>query len=475
MNRNLKFDYDLDYSKDKNIDKRILEVCAIAEAQYLQNQKNKKSYDIQNNEININDLIISNDNDNNQSNNVYNDIKRTVETSNSNVQNKSFFTASKIGRIKNKSIDLENNLLSQRFYSNKLKNSNNNNSSNNNYIKMNMINNNNKNNNKFNNDIFITKSPTQNSQNIKFLSNFNFPTNLKNNINTNNNNTHFNNNINSPTNINNDTNTNLINYDYNNNFINNFSKSQNNFYVNNMKSGKRSNTPMNSYNNKISFNNKNEKSNNLIESNELIQKNYKPLFSKSIDKNYIFPHDKHIQYKNKFELNKILLEAQSLIKNHKYMSAYYLLKEIISTGEYHSDLFYLYGDVNRILQNYKVAEDYLLLALNFEIHSPYVFYSMGLLYHRLNKYDYSNIFLKLFKRLINNSKVHYFIAKNYMLMGEFLKAAKEITIAIEMNKEFDYYYKMRSEIYNKIGLNEMSKNDLEMYNYIRNIKTEENI
>ena len=39
MNSNININYDLDYSKDKSIDKRVLEVCAIAEANFLKDQK----------------------------------------------------------------------------------------------------------------------------------------------------------------------------------------------------------------------------------------------------------------------------------------------------------------------------------------------------------------------------------------------------------------------------------------------------
>ena len=120
--------------------------------------------------------------------------------------------------------------------------------------------------------------------------------------------------------------------------------------------------------------------NNFIQTNSSMVRQYKPLFSKTINKSYIFPHIQHIKNKNKYELSKILLKTQNLINRKKYLLAYNLLKEIISTGEYHSDLFYLFGEVNRILKNYQNAENYLLLALNFEIHSPKVFYSMVLLY-----------------------------------------------------------------------------------------------
>ena len=99
---------------------------------------------------------------------------------------------------------------------------------------------------------------------------------------------------------------------------------------------------------------------------------------------------------------------------------------------------------------------------------------MGLLYQNINQYVYSNIFFRLFQRLIDNDNIHFLIAKNYFEIGELLKAAKEVTIAIEMNKENGIYYKLRSDIYDKMGLKEMSNEDLTMYNYIKELKFEQN-
>ena len=47
--------------------------------------------------------------------------------------------------------------------------------------------------------------------------------------------------------------------------------------------------------------------------------------------------------------------------------------------------------MNRILKHFQEAEDYILLTLNFEMHSPYAFYSIGLLYQEV---------IQLFKKLL---------------------------------------------------------------------------
>ena len=419
MDENINLNYDLDYSKDKTIDRRVLEVCAIAEANFLKGLKLKTK-----NITDIKDLIINNNNKDKNFQIMFsnNDTKKALETNRSYVQNKSYFSASKIGRIGNKSISLEKNLLSQRYYNNP---------------KYQLNSNFGEFKNRLNTQIMKPKILNENYSNTKFY--------LKKNNTNNEQNKTF---------------SNISKIKRNFNFKN---RNQNQQFVN-----------LINLNKKNSGDEELKSNNNIYQTTSSIKRQYKPLFSKTINKAYIFPHIQHIKNKNKYELNKILLKSENLIKHKKYLMAYNLLKETISCGEYHSDLFYLFGEVNRILKNYQNAENYLLLALNFEIHSPKVFYSMGLLYQDLKQYSYSNIFFKLYLRLIDSDYVHYLRAKNYTLMGEYLKAAKEMTVAIEINNECDYYYKFRSEIYNKLGLKEISNEDFNMYQFIKNKKIEEN-
>ena len=423
MNSNININYDLDYSKDKSIDKRVLEVCAIAEANFLKDQKKSNP-----NFTELKDLIINNDNDTYKIMIPNKNMKKALETNKPNVQNQSYFTVSKLGKIGNKSISLEKNILSQKYYNNNEQNYMNNN----NYFSNAK--------NRFNTQIIQQNNNIQNNQN-DLSSKLHLQK------------------------------RNKINNEYQS--LNNFQKTQRTFNFNKRKINQQISKSINL---KRAKTNREEikSNNNFINTTSSIKTQYKPLFSKTVNKAYIFPHIQHIKNKNRYELNKILLKSENLINHKKYILAYNLLKEIISTGEYHSDLFYLFGEVNRILKNYQNAENFLLLALNFEIHSPKVFYSMGLLYHELKQYSYSNIFLKLFIRLINTDNAHYLRAKNYVMLGDYLKAAKEMTIAIDMNEECDYYYKFRSDIYNKLGLNEIANGDLNMYEFIQNKKIEEN-
>lgn len=183
----------------------------------------------------------------------------------------------------------------------------------------------------------------------------------------------------------------------------------------------------------------------------------------------------HINHTKNSNLSKILLESRDLIKKKKLKQAYILLKQTVSTGIQHSDLFYLYGEINRMLNQNKVAENYLINALKFELHSPYVFFSLGLLYQDMNDYKNSIKFFKLFNRLLDNADVHFQIGLNYFNLRDFVNAAEEISKAIDLNNDCAEYYLFRSEIYKNMGLIEMEDEDYYMYNYINRKKVEDEL
>ena len=169
------------------------------------------------------------------------------------------------------------------------------------------------------------------------------------------------------------------------------------------------------------------------------------------------------------------MESRDLIKKKKLKQAYILLKQTVSTGHQHSDLFYLYGEINRMLKQNNVAENYLINALKFELHSPYVFYSLGLLYQDMKDYKNSIKFFKLFNRLLDNADVHFQIALNHFNLKDFVNAAEEISKAIDLNNDCAEYYLFRSEIYKNMGLKEMEDEDYYMYNYINRKKLEDEL
>ena len=217
------------------------------------------------------------------------------------------------------------------------------------------------------------------------------------------------------------------------------------------------NKPSDNYSKKIALYN--------LETNTNIKTNGKPNSKK--------PSSEHIKHNKNSNLSKILLESRDLIKKKKLKQAYILLKQTILTGTQHSDLFYLYGEINRMLRQNNTAEQYLIKSLKFELHSPYSFFSLGLLYQDMNDYKRSNKFFSLFNHLLDNADVHFQMAINYFNMKDFVNAAEEISKAIDLNGECAEYYLFRSQIYRNMGLKEMEDEDENMYRFIKRKQKEE--
>ena len=194
--------------------------------------------------------------------------------------------------------------------------------------------------------------------------------------------------------------------------------------------------------------------------------------NKQTSKKELPQHKTHNKNSN---LSKILLESRDLIKKKKLKQAYILLKQTISTGIQHSDLFYLYGEINRILRQNNTAENYLIKSLKFELHSPYAFFSLGLLYQDMKQYQNSNKFFSLFNRLLDNADLHFQMAINYFNLKDFVHAAEEMSKAIDLNGECAEYYLFRSEIYRNMGLKEMEDEDENMYRYIMKKQSEDEL
>ena len=128
--------------------------------------------------------------------------------------------------------------------------------------------------------------------------------------------------------------------------------------------------------------------------------------------------NKDKENKLKTDLSKILLEARDLIKKLKIKQAYILLKKTILTNIQHSDLFYLYGEINRLIKQYKTAEFYLLKAIKFELHSPYVIIFLSLLLLQC----LSNIQAKtfyIFYCYIDSPSYNFYIYQIYYLQDIF--------------------------------------------------------
>ena len=191
---------------------------------------------------------------------------------------------------------------------------------------------------------------------------------------------------------------------------------------------------------------------------------------KLIQKNNLY----HINLKQNTEINKsinnVILEGKYFLSKGKYEECYDILKSLIEKGLNHPDLFYLYGETCRKLKIMEDSEKYLILCMNFENCSPYVYYSLGLLYEECGQYKYSNYFLKKSLNFFNDSNIYFILSNNYFILNKNLKALKRINEAIDMNNSKIEYYKLRCDIYKKIGRSDLCKNDEMMIELINRKK-----
>lgn len=181
----------------------------------------------------------------------------------------------------------------------------------------------------------------------------------------------------------------------------------------------------------------------------------------------INPHDCHSKFRQSKDINEILLEAKSEMKKCNFYKANDILKVAIGKGYFHSDLFYLFGEVKRLMKYYEEAEDYFLLSLKFKHHSYYIYFSLGILYQETSLLEHSNNYYKKFLEHCETADVHFQMAKNYAELKEYLDAADHFTKAIDKKPDCIEYYQFRSEIYKLIGLTQLANDDIKMINTIQ--------
>ena len=162
----------------------------------------------------------------------------------------------------------------------------------------------------------------------------------------------------------------------------------------------------------------------------------------------------------------MIIDAKTLMKKLNFKKCYEILKFPICQGLLHSDVFYLFGENCRILKKLDEAEKYLLECSKFQQHSPFVFYSLGLLYQELDDFKYSVSFFKLFIGLMETADGHYQLSKSYLRIKKILKSAIHITKAININKNVKEYFLFRASIYDLMSFKELAIEDREFANML---------
>ena len=77
--------------------------------------------------------------------------------------------------------------------------------------------------------------------------------------------------------------------------------------------------------------------------------------------------------------------AKKFIYEGKYDKADKILTREIEKGTFHSDLYYIYGELKRLEGDMQEAEFHLKNAMAAKLHTPYAYYSLGLIYMTQNQ------------------------------------------------------------------------------------------
>ena len=86
-------------------------------------------------------------------------------------------------------------------------------------------------------------------------------------------------------------------------------------------------------------------------------------------------------------VNETIAEAKGLIARKNADEAIELLQMRVRDGLLHADLYYLLGETLRTRERLDEAEENLLSALSMKLHSPYAYYSLGLVYLDQSRLD----------------------------------------------------------------------------------------
>ena len=165
-------------------------------------------------------------------------------------------------------------------------------------------------------------------------------------------------------------------------------------------------------------------------------------------------------------MKKYILETQFLLSKGKIKKAKETIEYILNRGYEHSDAYFLSGEIDRQLGMYQIAEDKLLKALTFQVYTPKVYFSLGLVYAWKQEFDKAIRCFKKFLFSVETPEAHFELGKAQMAMRQSGEAAIHFNRAIMLDPEEPTYYLERAKCYEAQGLQELAQED---YRYVLKI------
>ena len=112
---------------------------------------------------------------------------------------------------------------------------------------------------------------------------------------------------------------------------------------------------------------------------------------------------KGIKREDGLTISKAIIKAKNLISKKRYKRALNYLKEVTEEQNLvHADLYYLQGEVYRLLEDHDSAIPFLLKSLKFEIYPLPAIKSLAMSYFEVGKYSKSCLLLEHYAKTAVN-------------------------------------------------------------------------
>lgn len=135
------------------------------------------------------------------------------------------------------------------------------------------------------------------------------------------------------------------------------------------------------------------------------------------------------------------------------------LDHVLASGYENSDLYYLLGEVQRILGQLTYAEQDLLKALTFEVHSPKIFISLGLIYNKKHDWQKAASCITKFLTTVDTPEARFQLGLALIGLKRDSEAVIHLTKAIEMDSSFVEWIELRAQAYDRLGLADLGRRD----------------
>lgn len=109
-------------------------------------------------------------------------------------------------------------------------------------------------------------------------------------------------------------------------------------------------------------------------------------------------------------VKKSILETQLLISKGKLKRAKEIIGDVLHQGYQNSDAYFLSGEIDRQLGIIDKAQEKLLKALTFQVFTPKVYFSLGLIFKEKQEFDKAIRCFKKFLFSVETPEAHYDLA-----------------------------------------------------------------